>query len=429
MSTQPIPPRSRSRRNIPEPSPPRTSPSPTRSRRPPPDRRTSPSDARPRPPDRALTRCRCPRSDRAGGSRPHTMARWPASCSDRSCATWARPRRRSGWRRTRRARSRCWGTGPHLPRRGPSLRPRPDRGLTPASVTPYEVHAGRRAGLAARRRPPAERDPHPEPRAAGPARVRLVPGRRAGAPALHAVDGRAPGGLRGRRALGLLAPAPGGPGDVARLPAAAGRPGLRRRGLAGDARVHPGPPDVSEPPGEEVADFEEYTRLYRESWSDPDIRWLLSTVPSTMIFDDHDVHDDWNISAVVGRGHAPRCPGGRSGSSGPSWRTGSTSTSGTSRRPSSPRSDCCRAVHDDEDAGPRLRAFARMATASRRQAAGPSTATSGARGSSSIDSRAARVLSRRRAGDGRRRASGTGSSSTPGRRTTTSSSRARSRSS
>ena len=51
-----------------------------------------------------------------------------------------------------------------------------------------------------------------------------------------------------------------------------------------------------EPPGEEVADFEEYTRLYREAWSDPDIRWLLSTVPSTMIFDDHDVHDDWNIS-------------------------------------------------------------------------------------------------------------------------------------
>jgi hypothetical protein len=54
--------------------------------------------------------------------------------------------------------------------------------------------------------------------------------------------------------------------------------------------------DVSKPPGQEVADFEEYTRLYRESWSDPDIRWLLSTVPTTMIFDDHDVSDDWNIS-------------------------------------------------------------------------------------------------------------------------------------
>ena len=50
------------------------------------------------------------------------------------------------------------------------------------------------------------------------------------------------------------------------------------------------------PPGEEVADFEEYTRLYRESWSDPEIRWLLSTVPTAMVFDDHDVNDDWNIS-------------------------------------------------------------------------------------------------------------------------------------
>ena len=45
-----------------------------------------------------------------------------------------------------------------------------------------------------------------------------------------------------------------------------------------------------------VADFEEYTWLYRDSWSDPDVRWLLSTVPSAMVFDDHDVHDDWNSS-------------------------------------------------------------------------------------------------------------------------------------
>lgn len=54
--------------------------------------------------------------------------------------------------------------------------------------------------------------------------------------------------------------------------------------------------DVSKPPGEGVADFEEYTRLYRESWGEPVIGWLLSNLPSLMIFDDHDVHDDWNIS-------------------------------------------------------------------------------------------------------------------------------------
>src|SRR5919107_855771 len=54
--------------------------------------------------------------------------------------------------------------------------------------------------------------------------------------------------------------------------------------------------DPDEPPGEEVADFEEYTHLYWDSWKDPAIRWLLSTVPSAMIFDDHDVNDDWNTS-------------------------------------------------------------------------------------------------------------------------------------
>ncbi len=54
--------------------------------------------------------------------------------------------------------------------------------------------------------------------------------------------------------------------------------------------------DVEVPPGETVANFEEYTRLYREAWSEPHIRWLLSTVPTAMIFDDHDVHDDWNTS-------------------------------------------------------------------------------------------------------------------------------------
>ncbi|HET7480514.1 MAG TPA: alkaline phosphatase D family protein [Rubrobacteraceae bacterium] len=56
--------------------------------------------------------------------------------------------------------------------------------------------------------------------------------------------------------------------------------------------------DPDEGPGETVADFEEYTRLYWESWKDPVVRWLLSTVPSAMIFDDHDVHDDWNTSGT-----------------------------------------------------------------------------------------------------------------------------------
>ncbi|HEV7980569.1 alkaline phosphatase D family protein [Amycolatopsis sp.] len=54
--------------------------------------------------------------------------------------------------------------------------------------------------------------------------------------------------------------------------------------------------DTSLLPGTEVADFEEYTHLYVEAWSDPQVRWLMSTLPTSMIFDDHDVRDDWNTS-------------------------------------------------------------------------------------------------------------------------------------
>jgi phosphodiesterase/alkaline phosphatase D-like protein len=50
-------------------------------------------------------------------------------------------------------------------------------------------------------------------------------------------------------------------------------------------------------PPNEVVSFAEYERLYRHSWGDPDIRWLMSTVPTAMIFDDHDIRDDWNTSA------------------------------------------------------------------------------------------------------------------------------------
>ena len=49
------------------------------------------------------------------------------------------------------------------------------------------------------------------------------------------------------------------------------------------------PPDV-------VISYEEFCWLYHEAWSPPTERWLLSTVPSAMIFDDHDMIDDWNIS-------------------------------------------------------------------------------------------------------------------------------------
>jgi phosphodiesterase/alkaline phosphatase D-like protein len=54
--------------------------------------------------------------------------------------------------------------------------------------------------------------------------------------------------------------------------------------------------DIEQPPWTELKDYEEYAHLYGLAWSDPANRWLLSTVPSSMIFDDHDVRDDWNTS-------------------------------------------------------------------------------------------------------------------------------------
>ncbi|MGH3545725.1 MAG: alkaline phosphatase D family protein, partial [Mycobacteriales bacterium] len=56
--------------------------------------------------------------------------------------------------------------------------------------------------------------------------------------------------------------------------------------------------DASRAPGHELADFTEYAQAYRLAWSEPVIAWLLSCVPSMMIFDDHDVRDDWNTSAA-----------------------------------------------------------------------------------------------------------------------------------
>ncbi|GEL17729.1 alkaline phosphatase D family protein [Pseudonocardia asaccharolytica] len=64
-----------------------------------------------------------------------------------------------------------------------------------------------------------------------------------------------------------------------------------RRRIADRRDMHP------EWPPDEIVDFAEYVGLYRDSWANPEIRWIMSTVPTAMIFDDHDVRDDWNTSA------------------------------------------------------------------------------------------------------------------------------------
>jgi len=56
--------------------------------------------------------------------------------------------------------------------------------------------------------------------------------------------------------------------------------------------------DTDDLPGDEVVHYDEYAELYRQAWIDPPVRWLMSTVPTLMIFDDHDIRDDWNTSAA-----------------------------------------------------------------------------------------------------------------------------------
>ncbi len=149
--------------------------------------------------------------------------------------------------------------------------------------------------------------------------------------------------------------------------------------------------DTAEPPGESIADFEEYTQLFRESWSDPDIRWLLATVPSAMIFDDHELSDDWNISeAWVAEVRTL-----------PWWDERVTSAFmaywlyqhlGNLSPPELAEEAMFAQVQGDEDAGERLRTFARMCD---RESAASRWAYYRDFGRSRllvIDSRAARVL-------------------------------------
>ena len=229
----------------------------------------------------------------------------PHTCSSARCCggSWA-PGRRSGWRparppwspsaraeRRHRHRADLLGVRPPLRARGGGgARPGQRDHATRCWSTTRSVWPVPSSGV------PAERDPHPgrrRPGPAGQADLRLVPRDH---PARHhpqAATGRA-GRVR---------------------PAVDGRPGATPTApdllvLLGD-QVYA---DVTSPtvrrllrrrrrrpkgaPADQVVSFDEYTKLYLESWRDPEIRWLLSTVPSVMIFDDHEIIDDWNTSAA-----------------------------------------------------------------------------------------------------------------------------------
>jgi hypothetical protein len=60
--------------------------------------------------------------------------------------------------------------------------------------------------------------------------------------------------------------------------------------LVADREIHAGGPV------EVLEDFEEYCIGYWDAWSDPLVRWMLSTIPTAMMFDDHEINDKWNTS-------------------------------------------------------------------------------------------------------------------------------------
>lgn len=177
-------------------------------------------------------------------------------------------------------------------------------GLEPGGTHPYDVKLGGERAWP----PPDSALPSPAIRTLAPGRpLRLAFGScRASAPheppwtRKRASDPRGLG-IDALRALALRAATRSrdgdGPGEA--LPDLllmlgdqlyADQPSPRIRDTLREHREHP------EAPQDQLEDFYEYCVAYCDAWSEPHIRWLLSTVPSAMVFDDHEIHDEWMIS-------------------------------------------------------------------------------------------------------------------------------------
>ncbi|MEO8693947.1 MAG: alkaline phosphatase family protein [Acidimicrobiales bacterium] len=172
-------------------------------------------------------------------------------------------------------------------------------GLAPGSTTPYQVHLD-----GSRQWPPFDSALPPSvirTLDGGPLRV-LFGSCRTAAPheppwsleLAHDPRGRGVDALRAHALRMLGQPIEAWPHLVMLLGdqvyADDSSPGARERMRARRAA------DPDDLPIDRVADFEEYTWLYHEAWSPEIERWFFSVVPSAMIFDDHDMVDDWNIS-------------------------------------------------------------------------------------------------------------------------------------
>ena len=227
----------------------------------------------------------------------------------RCCATSARPTPPSGSRPTAPAPSRC-SAAPSAPGGGRHhyalvVVERAAAG-TPRRRTTYGWTA-RSSGPPPDSDLPAPRIRTMDPEHAAPRRLRVVP--------LRDARTRSRATTTSRRTRWTRTPADGAgcptTGGRTRCSCSATRSTPTRRPSTSSARIR-ARRDVDVEPGEQIKDFEEYTWLYEESWTDPHVRWLLSTIPSSMIFDDHDVADDWNTSSAVAAATCSRRRGGRS---------------------------------------------------------------------------------------------------------------------
>ena len=224
-------------------------------------------------------------------------ASWPNRrwCWARCCATSMRPRPASGSRRAPTVsdgRALAVVAGPQLRRARPPLRPR--RGRRARARHVIAVRGRDRRGCVWPDDPaptslPRLGDRHPRARTTAADGLRIVPHqcppRRARQP--HAR----------RRLVARLRPRDGRRARGApRSAAVPRRSGVRRLTTKEMQEFIRSRRDIREEPGKELKDYEEYAHLYQLAWSDEANRWLLSTVPTAMIFDDHDIRDDWNAS-------------------------------------------------------------------------------------------------------------------------------------
>ena len=205
--------------------------------------------------------------------------------------------RPSGSRPTRRARCRARRASERTCRSAGTTTPWSCvEGLEPGSTTPYEVRLDGEVGLAAgglrrsRRRGSARSDPEQPVRVAFGSCRYAPPTRSTGddrfdadaldtyARRIAGLAGRASGRTRCCCWATRCTPTRPRRRPSERIRAAAGRPAPGRASRSRTSRSTPG--------------------STTSRWADPEVRWLLSTVPTSMIFDDHDVRDDWNTSRL-----------------------------------------------------------------------------------------------------------------------------------